>query len=99
MAISGATEGMGLEWLPRLEAAAQSWPRDGAVALAAGLAMAERQLWGKSRRLLEQAAGDQLLDIPARRKAWLALARQAQSEGDTARAATCFETAARLGEA
>lgn len=99
VAIAGATKGMGLDWLPRLEAAAQSYPRDGAVALAAGLAMAERQLWGKSRRLLEQAAADEVLDVAARRKAWLALARQAQSEGDTSRAATCYETAARLEEA
>ena len=95
-AFAGAVSGLGPEWLPRLEAAALAYPRDGAVALAVGIALVERQLWGKGRRLLEQAATDDGLRTPLRRKAWLALARLAQDEADAARAGQCFEAAARL---
>ncbi len=95
-ALSGAVAGIGAEWLPRLESAAQAVPRDGAVALAAGRALAERGLWGKARALLEQAGADASLAASARRKAWVALAELAEREGDSARANRCFETAARL---
>ena len=91
-----AMPGIGAEWLPRLEAASQAFPREGAVSLAVGGALAERQLWGKARRLLEQAAADpELLSAP-RRKAWLMLAQLAQQDGEAERAARCFEAAARL---
>jgi HemY protein len=96
LGLVSSLRGLGPEWLPRLEAAAQAFPRDGAVALAVGSALAERQLWGKARRLLEQAAGDPELRVPGRRKAWLALAQLAQQEDDAARAAHAFEAAARL---
>ena len=89
--------GIGPEWLPRLDAASQALPRDGAVALAAGRALAERGLWGKSRALLEQAANDAALPTTTRRKAWIALAELATRENDAARAARCFENAAREG--
>jgi HemY protein len=95
-ATAGATAGLSAEWLPRLEAAAQAFPREGAVAMAVGSALAERQLWGKARRLLEQAAADAGLAAPLRRKAWLALADLAHQEDDNARAAECFEAAARI---
>lgn len=95
-ALVGAIEGLGPDWLPRLEAALTQHPREGAVALAVGCALAERQLWGKARRLLEQAAVDSAVPVSARRKAWLALASLAQEEGDTTRAAACFESAAKL---
>ena len=73
-------------------------PRDGAIALAAGSVLAERQLWGKARRLLEQAASDAALAAAARRKAWLALAELAEAAKATrARAARCYESAARQG--
>ena len=62
-----------------------------------GCALAERQRWGKARRLLEQAADDRERAIVARRKAWLALAQLARQDGDAERAAQCFESAARLG--
>ena len=91
-----ASAGLSPEWLPRLEAAATEFPREGAVALAFGVALAERQLWGKARRLLEQAAADQALSNKMRRRAWLVLARLAQQEGDAERAARCYESAARL---
>lgn len=91
-----AMQGIGPEWLPRLEQASQAFSREGAIALAVGSALAERQLWGKARRLLEQAAEDHMLAIAARRKAWLALAQLARQDGDAERAAACFESAARL---
>ena len=97
LGLVNAVSGIGAEWLPRLEAASIAYTREGAVALAVGCALAERQLWGKARRLLEQAAADPLLAIAPRRKAWLALASLAREEGDAARAAVCFEAAARLG--
>jgi len=95
-ALAGAMQGVGPEWLPRLEAAAQAYPREAAVALVLGCALTERQLWGKARLALEQAAADAGLPAVARRKAWLALARLAQQEGDASRVARCFEAAARL---
>jgi HemY protein len=91
-----AMPGLGPEWLPRLEAASTAYAREGAVALAVGCALAERQLWGKARRLLEQAAAETALQAAPRRKAWLALATLAQQDGDAERAASCFESAARL---
>jgi HemY protein len=97
LGLVNAMQGIGPEWLPRLEQASQAFSREGAIALAVGCALAERQLWGKARRLLEQAAEDGGLAIPARRKAWLALAQLARQDGDAERAAQCFESAARLG--
>ncbi|HKX44047.1 MAG TPA: heme biosynthesis HemY N-terminal domain-containing protein [Burkholderiaceae bacterium] len=96
LGLVNAVPGIGAEWLPKLESAAQAFAREGAIALAFGCALAERQLWGKARRLLEQAAEDETLVVVARRKAWLALAQLAQQDGDAARAAQCFEAAARL---
>jgi HemY protein len=96
LSLVNALPGIGAEWLPWLEAAAATFAREGAVALAVGCALAERQLWGKARRLLEQAAADPTLAAAARRRAWLALASLARHEGDEPRAAACFEAAARL---
>jgi HemY protein len=89
--------GIGPDWLQRLEAAAQSFPREPAIALAVGSALAERRLWGKARLLLETAADDAALSVEQRRQAWLSLARLAEEEGDHERALGCFESAARLG--
>ena len=75
----------------------QALPRDGAIALAAGSALAARGLWGKASALLEQAASDVALGTAARRKAWIALAELAAQEGDASRAARCYESAARQG--
>lgn len=97
LALVSAMPGIGPEWLPRLEAASAAYAREGAVALAVGAALAERQLWGKARRLLEQAATDLSLAVAARRKAWLSLAALAQQEADPGRVAQCFEAAAKLG--
>ena len=96
LALVHAMPGIGPEWLPRLEAASTAYAREGAIALAVGCALAERQLWGKARRLLEQAAADPGLASAARRKASLALAALAREQGDAEQAAACFEAAARL---
>ena len=96
VALASAVNGIGPEWLPRLEATAQAFPREGAVALAAGSVLAERQLWGKARSLMEQAAADVSLGAAPRRAALCALAALAQRDGDDARAAQYFEAAARL---
>lgn len=88
--------GIGSEWLPRLEAAAQAHPRDPAVAHAVGTVLALRQLWGKARGLLEQAAADASLPPAARRQALVQLAQIARRQNDAERAADCLEAAARL---
>lgn len=95
LALVEAAPGLGVEWLPRLEAASQNHPRDPAVALAVGIALADRQLWGKATRPLEDAARDTSLPAAARRKAWITLAAIAREQGDTERTALCHEAAAR----
>ena len=96
-ALVTAIAGIGAEWLPRLEAAAQAFPADGAVAFATGSAFAERQLWGKARLLLEHAATDVSLPVSFRRRAIIVLAEMAARDGEADRASSCFEAAARLG--
>jgi HemY protein len=94
LALADAAEGIGSDWLPRLETALQACPGEGALAFAAGRAFAARQLWGKARQMLEQAVEDASLPTAARREAWLHLAAMAEHDGDTARAAACFRSAA-----
>src|SRR5258705_4446287 len=89
--------GIGPDWLQRLEGAAQSFPREPAIAHAVGSALAERGLWGKARQLLEVAAADNSLSAGQRRSAWLAMARMAEEEGNSERAVLSYEAAARIG--
>jgi HemY protein len=91
-----AIEGIGADWLPRLESAQLAFPREAAVAHAVGTALAERQLWGKARQLLDAAVADANLPIAAKRMAWLTLARLAENEGQSDRAASSYRNAARL---
>ncbi|RZJ10722.1 MAG: heme biosynthesis protein HemY [Rubrivivax sp.] len=88
--------GCGPDWLQRLEVAQGRFPRERALAYALGHALAERQLWGKARLMLETVAEDPSMPSAARRRSWLALAALAEQEGDDARRARCFESAARL---
>ena len=88
--------GIAPDWLARLESAAQAFPREAAVAYAVGCALAERELWGKARLLLEQAAGAPELDVASRRRAWQLLARLAEQQGDVERVASCYQAAAQL---
>jgi len=88
--------GCGPDWLQRLEAAQSRFPRERALAYALGHALAERQLWGKARLMLDTVAEDSAMPSATRRRSWLALAAMAEQEGDDARRARCFEAAARL---
>ncbi|MEW6705770.1 MAG: heme biosynthesis HemY N-terminal domain-containing protein [Pseudomonadota bacterium] len=96
LALLEVLPGLGADWLPRLEAALQAFPGEPAVLVAVGSAFAERQLWGKARRLLEDAAASDALAPRARRHAWRTLARLARQEGDSARAAQCDQAAAQI---
>ncbi len=96
LALIEARRGIGSDWLPRLEAAAQAFGHEGAVVAAVGMVFAERQLWGKARRLLEQAAAAPGLPGATRRTAWRELAALARQEGDEARAVQCERAAAAL---
>ncbi len=89
-------QGIGAEWLPRLEAAARDFPAESAIAHAVGSALAERQLWGKARSLLEVAAADRSLADAQRRDALVQLARIARQQEDAIRAAEFLEAAAKL---
>ncbi|MET0333432.1 MAG: heme biosynthesis HemY N-terminal domain-containing protein [Rhizobacter sp.] len=89
-------DGLAPDWLARLETAAQAHPREPAVAYAVGCALAERELWGKARLLLEQAAAAPQLKQALRRRAWLLLARLAEQQSDEERAANCYRAAATL---
>jgi HemY protein len=96
LALADAREGIGTDWLPRLESAAQAFGHEPAVVAAVGLALAERQLWGKARALLEQAAASPALAGALRRRAWRVLASLARGEGDEARAQGYERSAAAL---
>jgi HemY protein len=96
LALIEARGGIGGDWLPRLEAAAQAYGHEPAVVAAVGMVYAERQLWGKARRLLEQAAGSPGLAARTRRAAWRQLAALAREESDESRAARCEQAAAAL---
>ena len=95
-ALLRAVAGIGPEWLPRLQEAAERHVQEPAMLAAVGAAFAERQLWGKARQLLEPAAADPRLDVPTRRVAWQRLAALARMQGDDARAAACDRAAAAL---
>lgn len=97
LALAEASEGIGPEWLPRLEAALVDSPGEPVLAYAAGRACAARQLWGKARQHLEQAAAADGLPPSARRDAWLHLAAMAEHDDDPGRAAACFRAAAAAG--
>jgi HemY protein len=64
------------------------------VAYTVGRALAQRQLWGRARRLLEGVT--RMGDAPAglRRESWKVLAAIAEDEGDSERAAACYRSAA-----
>lgn len=94
LALIEASSGIADDWLPRLESAAQAFGHEGAVVAAVGMVFAERQLWGKARRLLEQAAAAPGLPARTRRLAWRELAVLAREESDEARAVACERAAA-----
>jgi HemY protein len=87
--------GLPADWLPLLEASIEAEPNDPHLAYVAGLAMAARQLWGRSHRLLESAATSERAEPDLRRRAWRALAEIAEHEGDDALAQRCYRESAR----
>lgn len=94
-ALARCVAGLPADWLPRLEAALQTHPREPMIGYAVGRALAERQLWGKARRLLEAAVQDAGLPAECRRDAWLFLASLADQEQRPDDAAECYRRAAR----
>ena len=96
LALMRTVAGIGPEWLPWLQEAANTFGHEPAVLAAVGAAYAERQLWGKARQMLEPAARDARLDVGARREAWRRLAALAREESDEMRAAVCDHEAAEL---
>ena len=82
-------------WLARIEAAQLGRPRDANLQYLAGMACLGRQLWGKARQLLEQAA-PALQDQALHRNAWRALAVLAEQRGDEAAAVDACKRAAQI---
>lgn len=96
LALFDAAPGIEHEWLPRLEAALDAFGHEGAVVVAVGMAFADRQLWGKARKLLEPSATAVSLPARVRRRVWRALAQMAREGGDETRAQECERAAAAL---
>ncbi|WP_294636683.1 heme biosynthesis HemY N-terminal domain-containing protein [uncultured Aquabacterium sp.] len=97
-ALTHSLLGLEAEWLPRLDACTQQALRHPGLALVLGLALAERQLWGKARGMLLSAANDQSLDLGRRRTAWAALGQLAEREHRDDEAARFYRRAALPGE-
>ena len=96
LALFSASAGIEPDWLPRLESALTGFGHEAAVVAAVGMAFADRQLWGKARKLLEQSAAASALPHGHRRKAWLALAQMARQGNDESRAQACERAAAEV---
>jgi HemY protein len=94
LALMQALPGLPADWLPRLEGALAAFPNQPVLQAAVGAAFAERRLWGKARRLLDDAARTPQLRAVARRQVWRTLAQLAREEGDMERAAQCEHEAA-----
>ena len=69
---------------------------EAALVAAAAVLFAERQLWGKARRLLEQTANATDLQATVRRNALRRLAKLARDEGDEVAAARHEQRAAAI---
>jgi HemY protein len=87
---------LGPEWLPLVESGMSQYSREAAMVAAAGHVFAQRQLWGKARRLLEQTASADSLPSAVRRQALRTLAQLARQEGDDSVAANCDQRAAAI---
>ena len=93
--LEAGMDSLDADWLARIEAAHVSQPRDVTLQYLAGMACLSRQLWGKARQLLSQAA-PALQDRPMQRNAWRALAALAEQRGDEAAAIDAYKQAAQL---
>ena len=93
--LEAGMDSLDADWLARIEAAHVSQPRDVVLQYLAGMACLSRQLWGKARQLLGQAA-PALQDRPMQRNAWRALAALAEQRGDEDAANEACKRAAQL---
>ncbi len=91
--LESGMESLDAAWLTSIEAAQRSQPRAADLQYLAGMACLSRQLWGKARQLLSQAA-PALLDQGLKRNAWRALALLAEQREDEAAAADAYKRAA-----
>ncbi|MBQ0937079.1 heme biosynthesis HemY N-terminal domain-containing protein [Ideonella paludis] len=96
LALVDCAQGLGSDWLPRVEAALSAHGHDAALLAAAGAAFEQRQLWGKAKRPLEQTAASDALPKSVRRQALRSLASIARSEGDEDKAVALERRAAFL---
>ncbi len=96
VALAEASAGIGPDWLQRVENASSAWPQDAAMNAAAALVYAERHLWGKARRPLEQAVQAATLEPRTRRRACVALATLLREAGDETRAGELERQAASM---
>ena len=95
-ALTEVLSGLGPEWLPVAERALDRLRREPLVEAVVGMVYAERELWGKARRPLENAAASPALPAALRRRAWRLLAQGARGAGDEGRAVECEQAAAAL---
>ena len=93
--LEAGMDSLDADWLARIEAAQISRPRDAHLLYLAGMACLSRQLWGKARQLLTQAA-PALQDRLLHRNAWRALAVLAEQREDEAAAIEAYKRAAQL---
>ena len=93
--LEAGLESLDAAWLARIEAAQLNRPRDANLQYLAGMACFSRQLWGKARQLLSQAALS-LQDSVLHRNAWRALAELAEQREDPQAAAHAYKQAAQL---
>ncbi len=93
--LEAGMDSLDADWLARIEAAQISRPRDVNLLYLAGMACLSRQLWGKARQLLAQAA-PALQDKLLHRNAWRALAILAEQREDEAAAIEAYKRAAQL---
>lgn len=91
--LESGMDSLDVAWLASIEAAQRSHPRDANLQYLAGMACLSRQLWGKARQLLSQAA-PALQDRTLHRKAWYALALLAEQRDDAEAAADAYKRAA-----
>jgi HemY protein len=95
-ALIECVEGAGTDWLTRIEAALTRQGHETPLVAAAGIVYAERQLWGKARRPLEQTAAATELPSRVRRLALRRLAALARVAGDEAAAVLHEQRAAAI---
>ena len=93
MALEVGFDSLDAPWLARIEAAQRARPQDTDLQYLAGMAFMSRQLWGKARQLLSQAATG-LQDARLHRNAWRALAVLAEQRGDEPAAIHAYKQAA-----